>query len=103
MRLALPRRDETDFRQVRMNTPPVDIEPSGTPPIMSSPPYCEAMDISPLPHKIPQFVAQVTLPSPSPETSPSDGDVMSPDDSTPGFSEGPTPPESAPAFLELPE
>lgn len=64
---------ETDNRQVQ--TPPVELDTAGTPPIMSSSPYHgDAMDISPLPHKVPRFVAQVTLPSPTPETTPDDGD-----------------------------
>lgn len=41
-----------------------------TPHIPSSSPCYDAMDISPLPHKVPRFSAQVTLPSPSPEGTP---------------------------------
>lgn len=48
-------------------TPPVDYEGATTPPIPSSSPGGDLMDISPLPHKQPFHVAiNVTLPSPSP-------------------------------------
>ncbi|TKX26932.1 M-phase inducer phosphatase [Elsinoe australis] len=53
-------------------TPPVDHEGATTPPIPSSSPGIDLMDISPLPHKAPCFIARVTLPSPSPEVTPVD-------------------------------
>ncbi|SMQ51492.1 unnamed protein product [Zymoseptoria tritici ST99CH_3D7] len=69
-------------REHAVQTPPVELDTAGTPPIMSSSPYHgDAMDISPLPHKVPRFVAQVTLPSPTPETTPDDGEDSH--DSTP--------------------
>lgn len=55
-------------------TPPVEYEGATTPPIPSSSPGIDAMDISPLPHKAPCFVARVTLPSPSPDCTPADSD-----------------------------
>lgn len=55
-------------------TPPVEHEGATTPPIPSSSPGLDAMDISPLPHKAPCFVAHITLPSPSPESTPVDED-----------------------------
>ncbi|KAF2157906.1 Rhodanese-like protein [Myriangium duriaei CBS 260.36] len=57
-------------------TPPVDYEGATTPPIPSSSPGIDCMDISPLPHKAPCFVAHITLPSPSPDPTPDDDDVM---------------------------
>ena len=46
--------------------------------------FIDMMDISPLPHKAPCFVAHVTLPSPSPETTPEEDALMiSPDEITP--------------------
>lgn len=65
-------------RQHALATPPIEIDPSTTPPIIpSSSPYFESMDISPLPHKAPCF--QLTLPSPSPEATPSADSDLSPD------------------------
>lgn len=65
-------------RSEQLATPPL-IEYDGlcTPPIpMSSP--GDMMDISPLPHKQPCFVAHITLPSPSPEpTEHDDNDMLS--------------------------
>lgn len=65
-------------RSEQLATPPL-IEYDGlcTPPIpMSSP--GDMMDISPLPHKQPCFVAHITLPSPSPEpTEHVDNDMLS--------------------------
>lgn len=61
------------------------------------------MDISPLPHKAPCF--QVTLPSPTPEETPSTDIDLSPD----LFSPDPVhalavlQPVPSPAFLEFPE
>lgn len=74
-----------------------------TPPVPSSSPGIDNMDISPLPHKQPYFLAQVTLPSPSPEATP-DEQSMSDDHLSPH--ELPTPlaqPVQAPSFLQLPE
>ncbi|KAF2218816.1 hypothetical protein BDZ85DRAFT_244478 [Elsinoe ampelina] len=61
-------------------TPPVDHEGATTPPIPSSSPGIDIMDISPLPHKAPCFVAHITLPSPSPDGTPLDDedDMMTP-------------------------
>lgn len=56
-------------------TPPIEVEEVITPDVASSSPGFDAMDVSPLPHKAPFFVAQVTLPSPTPEMTPEDGDV----------------------------
>jgi M-phase inducer tyrosine phosphatase len=92
-----------------VNTPPVDIDTAGTPPIMSSSPYVDAMDISPLPHKVPRFVAQVTLPSPTPETTPDDADsnLTTPDLLTPEESFEPAAQTvhavQPPSYLALPE
>ncbi|KAK4613373.1 M-phase inducer phosphatase [Fulvia fulva] len=96
-----PRRSlfTTDLFRPRENvaTPPIEIEPATTPPIVSSSPYCDAMDISPLPHKLP-LTFQVTLPSPTPELTPEDVHEISPDLLQPdGLSEPP------PSFLALPE
>lgn len=68
----------TDMGQDFLVTPPIDFEGATTPPIPSSSPGIESMDISPLPHKAPCFVARVTLPSPSPEVTPEDEDMVSP-------------------------
>ncbi|KAF7190763.1 M-phase inducer phosphatase [Pseudocercospora fuligena] len=102
-----PRRSlfTTDLFKPRENaartvTPPVEVEPATTPDIIpSSSPYHEAMDISPLPHKVPHFVHQVTLPSPSIYETPSEVDI-SPDFLVPDVISRPVP---SPAFLELPE
>jgi M-phase inducer tyrosine phosphatase len=86
-----------------MSTPPMDLEGT-TPPVPSSPAGIDSMDISPLPHKLPYFVAQVTLPSPSPiemETpdEQSDDHLSPPED----FPTPTSQPVQAPAFLQLPE
>lgn len=60
-------------------TPPIEAEGATTPPILSSSPGIDAMDISPLPHKAPYFVAQVTLPSPSSERTSGLSDEISSD------------------------
>lgn len=61
------------------------------------------MDISPLPHKPPYFVAQVTLPSPTPEETPDVADI-SPDLLVPDALPPPLAPAvQRPSFLELPE
>ncbi|CAK3910571.1 M-phase inducer phosphatase [Lecanosticta acicola] len=78
-------------------TPPIELEPATTPPILPSSPYCDAMDISPLPHKAPHFIAEVTLASPTPADTPSDVPEISPDLLSPD--ELPAPP----SFLDLPE
>ena len=82
-----------------MSTPPMDLE--GTTPLVPSSPGIDNMDISPLPHKQPYFVAQVTLPSPSPEE-PINARVMSEDHLSPP-EEFPAQPVQAPTFLPLPE
>jgi M-phase inducer tyrosine phosphatase len=60
-----------------VTTPPVRWEGVTTPPIPDSSPSFvpDSMDISPLPHKAP-FNSYITLPSPSPEVMPSNGDDM---------------------------
>lgn len=62
------------------------------------------MDVSPLPHKLPFFVAQVTLPSPSPQATPEEN-LISPDLLSPEVASTPlpAPPVQAPSFLALPE
>lgn len=85
-------------------TPPIETEEATTPPILSSSPGIEPMDISPLPHKLPHFVSQVTLPSPTPGETPdlsSDitPDLLSADEQT----LGPASEIEAPTFLQLPE
>ena len=59
------------------------------------------MDVSPLPHKAPYFVAQVTLPSPSPEETPEEDGFISPDLLSP--QEIAQPLYQPPTFLALPE
>ena len=85
-----------------MNTPPMDLE--GTTPDVVSSPGIDNMDISPLPHKQPYFVAQVTLPSPSPEetiaTRVMSEDHLSPPEEFPTTAAQPV---QAPTFLPLPE
>lgn len=51
-------------------TPPIEAEEVTTPDVPSSSPGIDAMDVSPLPHKAPYFVAQIALTSPSPEGTP---------------------------------
>lgn len=60
-------------------TPPIEGDEVTTPDVPSSSPGPNAMDISPLPHKPPHFVSQVTLPSPSPEITLGIEDEPSPD------------------------
>jgi len=86
-----------------MSTPPMDLEGT-TPPVPSSSPGIDNMDISPLPHKQPYFIAQVTLPSPSPVETP-DEQSMSEDHLSPpeDFPTSAAQPVQAPAFLQLPE
>ncbi|TKA80712.1 hypothetical protein B0A49_01115 [Cryomyces minteri] len=68
--------------QEGMRTPPTASERTTTPPILSSSPAGygnDAMDMSPLPHKVPfAFAARVTVHSPTPETTPRDEDMLSP-------------------------
>ncbi|KAK3706179.1 m-phase inducer phosphatase [Vermiconidia calcicola] len=84
----------------RLMTPPIEVEGATTPPIIpSSSPGIDAMDMSPLPHKAPHFVSQVTLPSPSPEGTPRLDNAITPDllyqeDQLPSL---------PPTFLQLPE
>jgi M-phase inducer tyrosine phosphatase len=90
-------------RKDHLNTPPMDLEGT-TPPVPSSSPGIDCMDISPLPHKQPYFVAQVTLPSPSPVETPDEQsmseDLLSPPEEFPSAA---TQPVQAPAFLQPPE
>lgn len=91
-------------QQARTATPPIEIEVdlATTPTMQSSSPYCDAMDISPLPHKAPHFVAQVTLPSPGEtpdETVDISPDLLCVDDVPPPL---PRPVNSL-AFLQFPE
>ena len=90
-------------RKDHLNTPPMDFEGT-TPPVPSSSPGIDSMDISPLPHKQPYFVAQVTLPSPSPVETP-DEQSMSEDHLSPPeeFPTSASKPVQAPAFLQPPE
>jgi len=90
-------------RKDQLNTPPMDLEGT-TPPVPSSSPGIDCMDISPLPHKQPYFIAQVTLPSPSPVETP-DEQSMSEDHLSPPeeFPTAAKQPVQAPAFLQLPE
>ncbi|KAK5117218.1 hypothetical protein LTR85_008986 [Meristemomyces frigidus] len=87
--------------------PQGDAEGATTPPIPSSSPGIDMMDMSPLPHKAPYFTAQVTLPSPTPEETPEEDDFqISPDLLSP--QEALTPVQPAPvvqpfSFLALPE
>ena len=83
-------------------TPPIEAEGLLTPPIPSSSPGYDAMDISPLPHKVPHFA--VTLPSPSPEGTPMLSEEISAVDLN--HEQRCMVAESAPApptFLQLPE
>ena len=85
-------------------TPPIEAEEVTTPDVPSSSPGIDAMDVSPLPHKPPYFVAEVTLPSPTPETTPMLEDVVSPDLlSTQEQPIAQPSPDRAPSFVELPE
>lgn len=66
-------------------TPPIEGDEVTTPDVPSSSPGANAMDVSPLPHKAPHFVSQVTLPSPTPESTPEiedepSRDLLSPDE-----------------------
>lgn len=91
------------MRKDQICTPPTDFEGT-TPPVPSSSPAVDSMDISPLPHKAPYFVAQVTLPSPSPEATP-DEQTMSDDRLSPP-EECPTPlakSTQSSGLLQLPE
>ncbi|KAK4903316.1 m-phase inducer phosphatase [Elasticomyces elasticus] len=89
-----------------LSTPPIEIAEATTPPIYDSSPYVgDMMDVSPLPHKAPYFMAQVTLPSPSPEETPDDDDNMISPDLLSPQEIGPytAPVYQAPTFLALPE
>jgi len=83
-----------------MSTPPMDLEGT-TPPVPSSSPGIDSMDISPLPHKQPYFVHQVTLPSPSPVEMVTPGEQS--DDHLSPPEDFPTPTAETPSFLQLPE
>ncbi|KAK3111721.1 m-phase inducer phosphatase, partial [Teratosphaeriaceae sp. CCFEE 6253] len=90
-----------------LSTPPIEIEIDGasTPSMLSSSPGM--MDVSPLPHKPPYFVAQVTLPSPSPDETPNEDetfispDLLSPQEIEPTSFSAPI--YQVPTFLALPE
>lgn len=86
-------------------TPPIETEEVTTPPVPSSSPCgIDAMDISPLPHKAPHFVAQVTLPSPTPQETPDLVDDITPELMSTGEQTLPQASDSeAPTFLQLPE
>jgi len=86
-------------------TPPIVAEGATTPPIVSSSPCRDIMDISPLPHKAPYFTAQVTLPSPTPEETPDDDYMISDDLLSPPEQPTPVaaPVPALPTFLALPE
>lgn len=84
-------------------TPPVEYD-AITPPVPSSSPGLDMMDVTPLPHKAPFFMAQVTLPSPSPEETPADECMNEP--ALLSLEESPmlqAPSVQAPIFLPLPE
>lgn len=86
-------------------TPPIMLDRATTPPVPSSSPCGDMMDISPLPHKPPYFKAQITLPSPTPEQTPDEECYISPDLLSP--QEPPTPIQAPaldlPAAIALPE
>lgn len=56
--------------KVRVSTPPIEHASTSTPMVPSSSPGVDMMDVSPLPHKPAFFIAQVSLPSPTPEETP---------------------------------
>lgn len=85
-------------------TPPIESEEVTTPDVLSSSPGGNAMDLSPLPHKAPYFVSQVTLPSPSPEITPDIEDEFSSEllcDQQQSIAQAST--SQPPTFLQLPE
>ena len=85
-------------------TPPIETEGATTPPILSSSPGIDPIDISPLPHKLPHFVAQVTLPSPTPQETPDLVDDITPELLSPDEQTLPQASEiEAPTFLQIPE
>ena len=93
-----------DLRKGHLMTPPIESERVTTPPIPSSSPGYDAMDISPLPHKAPHFSAKVTLPSPSPEGTPMLSEEISAEDlhhEQRCMVADPVP--APPTFLQLPE
>ncbi|KAK5169054.1 m-phase inducer phosphatase [Saxophila tyrrhenica] len=85
----------------RLMTPPIEVDEVTTPDIPSSSPCLDAMDISPLPHKAPHFVAQVSLPSPTPEPTPGLDALISPDLLSPN--DQPIPQAFPQAFPSVPE
>ncbi|RMY45171.1 hypothetical protein D0863_16094 [Hortaea werneckii] len=91
----------------QMITPPIAGEGVTTPPVPSSSPYGDMMDVSPLPHKPPFYRSQVTLPSPTPEETPAEQDSYISENDLATPQEAPTPsqaPSSAQSFLApLPE
>ncbi|GIZ48620.1 hypothetical protein CKM354_001167200 [Cercospora kikuchii] len=92
-------------QQNALDTPPIEVEPARTPPLVpSSSPYYESMDISPLPHKAP-CTFHLTLPSPTPEATPSPDLDLSPDLLSPDQLPAPAVLERPidPASLEVPE
>lgn len=83
-------------------TPPIEAEGVTTPPIPSSSPCFDSMDISPLPHKAPHF--SVTLPSPSPEGTPMlSGDVSAAENTREQRALVADAAPAPPSFLQLPE
>ncbi|KAK5115715.1 hypothetical protein LTR62_000804 [Meristemomyces frigidus] len=87
-----------------VQTPPIEVESVTTPPIFSSSPgMADIMETTPLPHKAPYFMAQVTLPSPSPEETRDDEVMGAADLLSPLTQSFPLLQQQAPTFLALPE
>ena len=87
-------------------TPPIELAEgmATTPDVPSSSPGIDGMDISPLPHKLPHFVAQLTLPSPTPEATPEPGDAIVPALSSASLQESlQALADQPPTFIQLPE
>ncbi|KAK4574177.1 m-phase inducer phosphatase [Recurvomyces mirabilis] len=87
-----------------MLTPPIEVDSVITPPIPSSSPgLADMMELSPLPHKAPYFMAQVTLPSPSQEETPDGEGTVSADLLSPPLESFPVLQPQVPIYLALPE
>ena len=90
-------------------TPPIEVEEVITPDVASSSPGFDAMDVSPLPHKPPHFVAQVTFPSPTPDATPDDDgdvtivDLLSPHDQPIAQVQAQPNLAPPPSFFQIPE